>query len=177
MDWNKTRHWTVLPRVYSFIGSLFFRALASQWRMGRGWSTAFSTTTSHSGIGHWRVQPQVLIKWYIVNVPHYGVSGKIQPPYFKSISFQNGNLIASIIPFQWKLLIAEISSLECSYFASWNLKFIIYYKIFKEIIELSFIMLKNQRAQKVIWEGIKPNWNDIKLSFCCFFPSFVIGKP
>lgn len=49
---------------------------------------------------------------------------------------------AHIIPFQWKLLIAN--NLSCSYVASWNLlRFIIYYKTVKKIIDFFFFAVKN----------------------------------
>lgn len=66
---------------------LVYRATASQWWMGQEPSSTFPTTTSRSGIGHWRLQPQVSIKWYIANVPWDGFSGKTQKPYFDFFLF------------------------------------------------------------------------------------------
>lgn len=139
MDWNRTRHQRVLPPVsYSFICSVY-RPSASQWWMGWERSATFSPTTSRSGIGPWRLQPQVSIKWYIVNVPCYGFSGKTQQPYFTSVSFQNGNLIVSIIPFQWKLLIANIDTSDGSFSLPeiWDSSYII--KIYGKIVESFFL--------------------------------------
>ena len=82
-----------LLQLYLFF---VYRAVASQWWMGWEWRTFSSSTTSSSGIGPWRLQPQVSIKWYIINVPRYGFSGKTQQPYCNSISFQDGNLIVSV---------------------------------------------------------------------------------
>lgn len=128
---------------------LFFvyRPIASQWWMGWERSTTFSPTTSRSGIGPWRLQPQVSIKWYIVNVPCYGFSGKTQQPYFNSVSFQNGNLIVSIIPFQWKLLIANIDTSDGSFSLPgiWDSSYII--KIYGEIVESFFTKLKTREME------------------------------
>lgn len=48
-------------------------------------------------------------------------------------------------------------------------------KIFKKIVEFSFIKLKTRALElkEVIWEAIKQNREDRRLSFL----SFVIGKP
>ena len=83
---------------------LFFvyRVHTSQRQMGWERSSTFPHSTSCSGTGPWRLQPQVSIKWYIINVPRCGFAGKTQHPYFNSISFQNGNLLATSSSFPVK---------------------------------------------------------------------------